>query len=112
MTWCCGQCYHCTEEPLLLSEHAALMSLWELCHPSLGRILCIQPGTLRQHMPRGPMIWGSGATGLGLETAPGAPVLPQPNNNPLVPGPQSLPVLTSTVNCPRPQFLPSATLRC
>lgn len=62
VTRCCGQSWHCTEEPLLLCGHAALMSLWELCRPSLNRILCIQPGTLRQHMPRGPMIQGTDAT--------------------------------------------------
>lgn len=65
MTWCC------TEEPLLLSGHAALMSLWELCHPSLGRVLCIQPATLQQHIPREPMIWGTNVTGTGLGTALG-----------------------------------------
>lgn len=63
-------------------------------------------------LPRGPMIWGTGATGIGLGAALGLLSCLGPaatSLRSLSLWSLSLLVPTNAVNCPRPRFLPSAT---
>lgn len=109
---CHEQCCHCTEEPVPMSGHAALLCPWELCHLSLGRTPCIQPDILRQCVVQGLHDMGHWCHWDWAGSSSGAPVLPCPSSNiPLVPVPPVLSLLvpTSTVNCSRPWFLPSTT---